>query len=134
MKRGGRLKRVRDWSTAKADQAFSRYIRDRDHVCIFRLSSAARDKRYKDCTNKATQASHYWGRANSATRYDPDNVDGICGGCHMRHEGNKHDLYRDIKLYQLGEGGYKELEQRARSIKKRSEAIKECIDFLKTLL
>lgn len=116
-KAGKPLKKVRDWSTFKADTEFSRYIRERDKTCFF-------------CPNKATQNSHFWGRANSATRYDPANCDGICGGCHMRHEGNKHGLYRDLKIKQLGMNGYLELATRATSIVKRSEAIKACQQLL----
>ena len=80
--------------------------------------------------NPATQNSHFWGRGNSATRYDPENCDGICGGCHMRHEGNKQGLYRDKKIQQLGEEGYKQLEKRGRSIMKRSDAIIKCMELL----
>jgi hypothetical protein len=105
------------WTSAKADQEFSRFIRARDTRCFF-------------CPNPTTQCSHFWGRGNSATRYDPDNCDGICGGCHMRHEGNKQGLYREKKLAQLGESRYKVLEIRARSILKRSDAIIQCMILL----
>lgn len=108
------------WTTKKADSLFSKYIRDRDKRCFF-------------CSNKASQNSHFWGRGNSATRYDPENCDGICGGCHMRHEGNKQGLYRDKKIEQLGGKGYKALESRARSIVKRRDAIITCMSFLQKL-
>ena len=72
------------WTSAKADKIFSKFIRDRDKRCFF-------------CPNLASQCSHFWGRGSSATRYDPENADGICGGCHMRHEGSKQGLYRDLK-------------------------------------
>jgi len=108
------------WSSAKADKVFSRFIRDRDKRCFF-------------CSNPATQCSHFWGRGNSATRYDPENCDGICGGCHMRHEGNKQGLYAQLKLKQLGELGYMKLATRAMSIVKRSDAIKAFMDFYETL-
>lgn len=105
------------WSSAKADKIFSRYIRDRDVWCFF------------NCGNPATQNSHFWGRGNSATRYDPENCDGVCGGCHMRHESNKQGLYRDLKLKQLGKRAYDSLGKRARSIVKRSDAIQQFMDF-----
>ena len=89
-----------NWSTAKADKIFSLFIRERDRHCFF-------------CNNPASQCSHFWGRANSATRYDPENCDGICGGCHMRHEGNKQGLYREMKLKQLGKERYNKLYNRA---------------------
>lgn len=105
------------WTSKKADILFSKWIRARDKKCFF-------------CPNPGTQNSHFWGRGHSATRYDPENCDGICGGCHMRHEGNKHGLYRTLKLKQLGKARYAALERRAASIMKRSDAIKQLMDWL----
>lgn len=34
------------------------------------------------------QASHFQGRAKEATRYDPENVDCLCGGCHQYFTAN----------------------------------------------
>ena len=101
------------WTTKKADEIFSKHIRERDQWCFFR------------CGRPSKQCSHYWGRANSATRYDDENADGVCGGCHMKHEGQKQGEYRDRKIAQLGMKRYKLLEKRARSIVKRSDAIAE---------
>lgn len=117
---GRKGKRMRNgvWSTKKADLEFSHYIRDRDKkTCFF-------------CRKVASQNSHFWGRGNSATRYDPMNCDYSCGGCHMRHEGNKQGLYREMKLKQLGKKGYADLERRARSTMKRELAIIECMKLL----
>jgi hypothetical protein len=108
------------WSSAKADKIFSKFIRDRDQRCFF-------------CPNPATQCSHFWGRGNSATRYGPKNCDGICGGCHMRHEGSKQGLYRELKLKQLGKKAYAALERPAHSIVKRSDAIRAFMDFYHAL-
>ena len=105
------------WTTKKADQYFSKWIRERDRRCFF-------------CPNLATQNSHFWGRGNSATRYDPENCDGICGGCHMRHEGNKQGLYRTLKIKQLGTKRYTALERRAHSTMKRSDAILALMEWL----
>lgn len=106
------------WTTKEADKIFSIWIRQRDKKCFF-------------CSNSCSQNSHFWGRGNSATRYDPENCDGICGGCHMRHEGQKQGLYRDKKLIQLGPVRYVELEKRARSTVPRSKAIKELMVFMR---
>ena len=111
-------KKMKIWSSAKADSEFSRFIRNRDKRCFF-------------CPNPATQNSHFWGRNSSNTRYDPRNCDGICGGCHMRHEGNKHGLYRDMKIKQLGEEGYNELRRfYYQQPMTRREAIIKCMEFL----
>lgn len=113
---------VKLWTSARADKLFSEYIRERDKWCFF------------GCGNRASQNSHFWGRGNSATRYDPLNCDGVCGGCHMRHEGNKQGLYRDLKIQQLGKKGYAELEKRGRSVMKRSDAIARCMALLQDVI
>ena len=113
--------RIEPWTSNKADILFSRYIRERDKKCFF-------------CPNPATQCSHFWGRGNSATRYDPENADGICGGCHMRHEGQKQGLYREKKIAQLGQERYDALEKRARGIMKRSAAITQVMGLLQAEL
>ncbi len=110
--------KIKIWKSYKADLEFSHYIRDRDKgICFF-------------CKKSASQNSHFWGRGNSATRYDVDNCDYVCGGCHMRNEGNKQGRYRDLKLKQLGKKGYADLEKRARSIKKRRDSIIELMELL----
>src|SRR3990167_6335676 len=68
------------------------------------------------CANPATQNSHFWARQIAATRYDPRNCYGICGGCHMRHESNKQGLYREKKIAQLKIEKYNALQKRAESI------------------
>ena len=118
--RHGKRMKGGTWSTKKADLEFSRHIRARDAgMCYF-------------CHKlQGNQASHFWGRAHSATRYDPLNTDAACGGCHMRNEGNKQGLYRTLKLAQLGEKGYQELENRMRSTMPRREAIIKFMEYLK---
>lgn len=83
------------------DKLFSIMIRERDEKCFF-------------CSNPASQNSHFWGRNIKNTRFDVENCDGICGGCHFKHEGNKQGEYRDKKIAQLGIEGYNELEKRAK--------------------
>jgi len=109
------------WSSDKADREFSLFIRQRDPRCFFFRTG---------CPNPSSQNSHFWGRGNSATRYDPENCDGICGGCHMRHEGNKQGLYRELKIAQLGKARYAALEKHARSTMPRRNAIITCMELL----
>ena len=82
------------WSSKKADTEFSRFIRNRDGKCI-RCGKI-----------EFLQCSHFWARANSATRYDPDNCDTLCYACHYGNihgwEYNKQGEYRDFKIKQLG--------------------------------
>lgn len=98
-----------------ADTIFSNLIRERDNWTCVRCK-----KKYTPPTN-ALQCSHFWGRANKATRFDPLNCDALCYGCHARWEGNKQGEYRDFKLKQLGKKKYNELEKKARSIVKFGE-------------
>lgn len=96
----------------KLDKLFSDFIRNRDEWTCQRCGT-----RYDPPTN-ALHCSHFWGRANKATRYDPLNADALCYGCHARWEANKQGEYRDFKLAQLGDNEYDALEKRARSIVK----------------
>ena len=92
-----KIKKKKLWSSSKADIEFSHFIRDRDNKkCFF-------------CGKEGSQNSHFWGRNKSATRYEPDNCDYVCGGCHMRHEANKQGFYREMKIKQLGQKRYDEL-------------------------
>lgn len=112
------------WSTKKADLEFSRFIRNRDKwTCYFCR------KPYPP-NSQGMQNSHFWGRGNSATRYDPKNCDAACAACHFRNEGNKQGLYREKKLEQLGQEGYAALERKARSTMKRELAIIELMSWL----
>lgn len=90
------------------DKLFSELIRNRDkHRCVF--CGKTRDQGY------TLQCSHFWGRGNKSTRFDPKNCDTLCFNCHMNNEGNKQGFYRDWKLKQLGDVEYKLLERRART-------------------
>ena len=64
----------------KADIAFSKYIRLRDGKCM-RCNSPVKFNDKGDPVSH--QASHFQGRGKEATRFDPENVDCMCGGCHM---------------------------------------------------
>jgi len=92
----------------KNDKLFSEMIRERDNwKCVF--CGRSREQGY------TLQNSHYWGRGNKTTRFDPLNCDTLCFTCHSTHEGSKQGFYREWKLKQLGEKVYKDLEKRARA-------------------
>lgn len=63
----------------KADKWFSMYIRLRDRKCR-RCHSPVQFNDKGDPISH--QASHFQGRGKEATRFDPENVDCLCGGCH----------------------------------------------------
>lgn len=98
--------------TEKADKKFSRWIRNRDKKCLKCLS------------RPSTDCSHFFGRSNSATRYDPKNCIGLCRQCHMDWEGPKYE-YKKWMFEWLGEEEYKLLEKRGNSTMKREKAIAE---------
>jgi len=62
----------------KADNAFSKMIRERDGVCV------ANRARTETCSSPAfLQCAHIVSRSYSATRLDPDNAVTLCRSCHM---------------------------------------------------
>jgi hypothetical protein len=86
----------------KADSIFSKYVRElADNRCV-RCGGTT-----------GLQASHYFGRAKEGTRFDPDNVDCLCYGCHQYWGSTDREAYRAYKLKQLGENGFKLLQARA---------------------
>ncbi len=60
----------------KADRIFSLYIRTRDNWTCQRCG-----KKYNPPT-QALHCSHFMGRGKEATRFDEDNADAMCYGCH----------------------------------------------------
>ena len=93
-----------------ADSAFSQYVRTRDGKCV-RCGSGVRfnDKGYP----VSHQASHYFGRGRENTRFDPENVDTLCGGCHRLWGSDDRETYREFKIKQLGDDGFDNLRIRA---------------------
>lgn len=59
-----------------ADRAFSLYIRTRDGWCCQRCGN-----QYTPPTS-ALHCSHFQGRGKEGTRFEPDNCDALCYGCH----------------------------------------------------
>jgi len=80
----------------KADTIFSRWIRERDKWTCQRCR-----KDYKD-NRQALHCSHYYGRANWTTRFEPDNCVALCYGCHKYFDETNREAYRDFKLKKLG--------------------------------
>lgn len=64
----------------KADTIFSKYVRLRDKKCMRCQSPVKFNDRGDPITH---QASHFQGRGKESTRFDEENVDTMCGGCHM---------------------------------------------------
>jgi hypothetical protein len=87
----------------KSDTVYSKYIRKKaDYICA----------RCKSQHIGGQQASHFWGRSAESVRFDDENVDCLCGGCHQ-YLGANPEEFRTWKLKQLGEERYKALMVRA---------------------
>ena len=98
----------------KADIAFSRYIRLRDKRCI-RCNRRGRGKEGIE----GLQCSHYFGRVNESVRFSPANCDTLCFGCHQEWGSNDREAYREFKIKQLGEEGFKLLQLEKNTYKKK---------------
>jgi len=90
-----------------ADIAFSKYIRTRDGWRCQRCHT-----RYIPPT-KALHNSHYFGRARENTRFDPENCDSLCYGCHKFWGSDDKEGYRQFKIKQLGQKRFDLLTLRA---------------------
>ena len=96
-----------------ADTVFSKYIRTRDNWTCQRCG-----KRYSPPT-KSLHNSHYYGRSRENTRFDPDNCDSLCFGCHKIWGSDDKEGYRNFKIKQLGQRGFDLLTIRANTYKKK---------------
>lgn len=94
-----------------ADTVFSQFIRLRDKRCMRCGSPVEINAKGLPVSH---QASHYWSRGREMTRFDPENVDTLCYGCHqLWGHGDLRDGYKSFKIKQLGEDGFKRLDARA---------------------
>ena len=82
----------------KADKVFSQYVRLRDKECKRCHSTVKLNAKGLPVSH---QASHFQGRGKEATRFDPENVRTLCGGCHMYLGANPAEHY----LWQVQELG-----------------------------
>ena len=108
---------MKPWTTETSDQKFSILIRAREPKC-------ARCK-----TRASSDCSHHFERHHSATRFHPENCDGVCRKCHDYWHAHMQE-YIDFKKEQLGPQRYIDLQRLAWSTMKRETAI---IKFMKSL-
>lgn len=74
----------------KADTVFSQFIRARDKECRRCHSKVEFNAKGLPVSH---QASHFQGRRKESTRFDEENVDTLCGGCHMYFTANPAEHY-----------------------------------------
>ncbi len=102
----------------QADKFFSRYVRESQGWKCQRCS-----RQYDRDEANALQASHYFGRANEATRFAPENVDALCMGCHQLYGSTNREDYREFKIKQLGAEGFKKLIVLSNSYKRKDRKL-----------
>ena len=119
----------------KADKVFSDYIRTRDNwTCV-------RCKRHDPVTTEqksALQCSHYFGRARESVRFNEQNADCLCMGCHQFWGSTNREDYRAFKIKQLGQRDFDLLTIEANSYAKKDRKLayiywKERLEELATL-
>lgn len=113
-----------------ADKAFSEYIRRRDKKC---MRCGRRGEGPLEIIG--LQCSHYFGRRSESTRFDPENADALCFFCHQYWGSEDKEGYREFKIQQLGEKGFKLLMVRNNTYQKRDRKMALIIarQLLKTL-
>lgn len=90
------------------DTVFSQCIRERANWTCERCG-----KVYTPPT-RALHCSHFHSRGKWGTRFDPDNCEALCYGCHS-HMGGNPALHRERILEKLGEELYQILQEKSQS-------------------
>lgn len=84
---------------------------------------------YPEGKRQGLHCSHFHGRRKASTRFDTDNCDALCFGCHQFFHENR-GLYTSWKKFRLGKVMFEMLEARARKhVKLDLAAIKIWLDY-----
>lgn len=103
-----------------ADKAFSLYIRTRDNWTCQRCG-----KQYPPPTS-ALHCSHFMGRVKEATRFEPDNCDALCYGCHQ-HFTSHPLLHTEWQVERKGQRRVDSLKLQSHTYKKKDRAFEKII-------
>ena len=109
----------------KSDTIYSKYLRKKRGYRCERCRRPYEEGRGLEC-------SHFYGRAKESVRFDEQNTDCLCAGCHQYFTANPGE-YTDWKREKLGEKAYKALTLRANLPGKRDDKLAEMV-FSKLLL
>lgn len=104
----------------RADECFSRYIRLRDMKCMRCGTKVQLSDKGLPVSH---QNSHYFGRGREGTRFEPDNCDTLCHGCHRFWEKEDREAYRQFKVKQLGEDRHASLQLQANTYYKKDRKL-----------
>jgi hypothetical protein len=97
-----------------SDSIWSKYIRTRDNWTCQRC-----DKKYAPPTS-ALHCSHFWSRGSWSVRFDEDNCQALCYGCHSYLGGNPQE-HREFILNKLGQERFDALQKRRNTALKSGE-------------
>lgn len=92
-----------------ADIAFSKVVREAADYTCERCGINLRHSPH------IMDLSHYFGRRNKSTRFEPLNAFCLCRGCHNNLGDSPHD-HKQFVLNQLGEGAYQILLEKKRQV------------------
>ena len=96
-----------------SDRLFSQYIRTRDNWTCQRCGT-----QYEPPTS-ALHCSHFMGRGKENTRFDPENADALCYGCHMYFTAHPMEHY-DWQVKRKGQEVVDAIKLRSNQYKKRN--------------
>lgn len=91
----------------KWDKAFSDAIRERDNWVCQRCQTY-----YPEGKRQGLHCSHFYGRAKYSTRFDFDNAEALCYGCHQYFTSHP-ALHREHKINRLGDTLFQQLTLRS---------------------
>lgn len=103
-----------------ADAAFSDYIRTRDNWTCQRCG-----KQYTPPTS-ALHCSHFMGRGKENTRFDPENADALCYGCHQ-HFTSHPALHMEWQIQRKGQAAVDAIILRSSLYKKKDRVMEKII-------
>jgi len=115
---------VKVWSLKVADNKFSHWIREKESYTCENCGI------YHEPPTRLIQCSHYIGRKEMSTRFDPENCDVLCATCHANWEARKQYEYRDWKIRKMGQTGHDKLKEKAKGSLGQKDAIYHCMQLL----
>ena len=92
---------------SKWDKVFSDAVRTRDKWSCQRCK-----KYYPSGKRRGLHCSHFYGRAKYSTRFDFDNAEALCYGCHQ-YLGSHPEEHRKHKMIKIGKSKFQKLTLRS---------------------
>jgi len=92
---------------SKWDKVFSDAVRTRDKWRCQRCK-----KYYPEGKRQGLHCSHFYGRAKYSTRFDFDNAEALCYGCHQ-YLGSHPQEHREHKIKKIGQSKFDRLTLRS---------------------